>query len=379
MAEDFTMQAPRAAQATGDAFSGNLAQMVETLQLPESSLPECDGLFRQLTHGEKVDRYSTVFVRLFQTAGGLGNPLLVAPAPDSVGTAASTTQNPTYEFFFTGLNDSSNTGGHLYSNPPPTGGLIPGEGSPFTLSQADTDGLKATTTNVVGANLTSDERVDFFTAAVQLKFTGLYTAVDNPNPTPGLDGLVIRQSPAFADREAGSYIRRILRMLFRHATLRIVREGAQFSKQTLDYRLGPIGDYPAYNEFYGNGAISAGTPVPFAFKQLPLPLLMGRAPKLVNQNRFRIFLDIDSLFNIESDSTNPIPAGLSSAALLAAFDNSLFVGIRLDIIGGMICIDSSGRPTRKISGQGDVGALRAFESLSDSDKAAALRKAGIIG
>jgi hypothetical protein len=325
-----------------------------------------------------------VFVRFAQVVGGLGQPLLVAPAPDSVGTSASTTQNPTYEFFFTGLNDSSNTGGHLYSNPPPgagagTGGLIPGEGSPFTLSQADTDGLKATTTNVVGANLTSDERVDFFTAAVQLKVTGLYTAVDNPNNSPGLDGLVIRQSPAFADREAGSYIRRILRMLFRHATLRIVREGAQFSKQTLDYRLGPIGDYPAYNEFYGNGAISAGTPVPFAFKQLPLPLLMGRAPKLVNQNRFRIFLDIDSLFNIESDAANPIPASLSSASLLAAFDNSLFVGIRLDIIGGMICIDSSGRPTRKISGQGDVGALRAFEGLSDADKAAALRKAGIIG
>lgn len=380
MAEDFTMQAPRAAQATGDAFSGNLAQMVETLQLPESSLPECDGLFRQLTHGEKVDRYSTVFVRLSAGAAA-GTNLKVAPAPDQTGLAASTTLNPTYEFFFTGLNDSSNTGGHLYSNPPPStagdGGLIPGEGSPFTLSQADTDGLKATTTNVIGANLTSDERVDFFTAAVQLKFTGLYTAVDNGDP--GLDGVVIRQSPAFADREAGSYIRRILRMMYRHATLRIVREGAQFSKQTLDYRLGPIGDYPSYNEFYGYGSTSAGSPVPFAFKQLPLPLLMGRAPKLVNQNRFRIFLDIDSIFTIESDSANPVPGALSSAALLAAFDNSLFVGIRLDIIGGMICIDSSGRPTRKLAGHGDVGALRAFESLSDADKAAALRKAGIIG
>ena len=45
----------------------------------------------------------------------------------------------------------------------------------------------------------------------------------------------------------------------------------------------------------------------------------------------------------------------------------------------MICIDSSGRPTRKIAGHGDVSALRAFEGLSDADKAAALRRAGIIG
>jgi hypothetical protein len=383
MADDYTMQAPRAAQATGDIFAGNLAQMVETLQLPESSLPECDGLFRQLTHGEKVDRYSTVFVR-FVAGGAAGVDLALAPAPDSSGAAASTTLNPTYEFFFTGLNDSSNTGGHLYSDAPSAvGNLLPGEGCPWPLSQSDTDGLKATTTNVIGANLTSDERVDFFTAAVQVKFAGLYTALLATSlPTPinvaGLDGPIVRVSPAFADREAGSYIRRILRLLFRHATLRIVREGAQFSKQTLDYRLGAIGDYPAYNEFYGNGAISTGTPVPFAFKQLPLPLLMGRAPKLVNQNRFRIFLDIDSRFAVESDSANPVPGALSSAALATAFDNSLFVGIRLDIIGGMVCIDSSGRPTRKIAGHGDVTALRAFESLSDADKAAALRKAGIL-
>ena len=382
MADDFTMQAPRAAQATGDIFAGNLAQMVETLQLPESSLPECDGLFRQLTHGEKVDRYSTVFVR-FSAGAAAGTSLTLAPAPDSSGAAASTTLNPTYEFFFTGLNDSSNTGGHLYSDAPVAGNLLPGEGCPWPLSQADTDGLKATTTNVIGANLTSDERVDFFTAAVQVKFAGLYTAalvsaLPAPLNVAGFDGTIIRESPAFADREAGSYIRRILRLLFRHATLRIVREGAQFSKQTLDYRLGPIGDYPAYNEFYGNGAISPGTPVPFAFKQLPLPLLMGRAPKLVNQNRFRIFLDLDSRFTVENDAANPVPGALSSAALAAAFDNSLFVGVRLDIIGGMVCIDSSGRPTRKIAGHGDVTALRAFESLSDADKAAALRKAGIL-
>lgn len=375
MAEEFTMQAPRAAQATGDAFSGNLAQMVETLQLPESSLPECDGLFRQLTHGEKVDRYSTVFVR-FEAGLNAGTNLSVAPAPDSSGTNASTVLCPTYEFFFTGLNDSSNTGGHLYSDAPAAGSLLPGEGAPFPLSQADTDGLKATTTNVVGANLTSDERVDFFTAAVQVKFAGLYTA---ETAASSLDGTVVRRSPAFADRDAGSYIRRILRLMFRHSTLRIVREGAQFSKQTLDYRLGPIGDYPAYNEFYGNGAISTGTPVPFAFKQLPLPILMGRAPKLVNQNRFRIFLDIDSRFVVENDSANQVPGGLSGALANSNFDNSLFVGIRLDIIGGMICIDSTGRPTRKIAGMGDVSAVRAFDSLSDADKAAALRRAGIIG
>jgi hypothetical protein len=375
MADDYTMQAPRAAQATGDIFAGNLAQMVETLQLPESSLPECDGLFRQLTHGEKVDRYSTVFVR-FAATFAPGSDLVLAPAPDSSGTAASTTLNPTYEFFFNGLNDSSNTGGHLYSNPPVVNGtsVLPGEGCPWPLSQADTDGLKATTTNVIGANLTSDERVDFFAAAVQVKFAGLYSAV---GAVPALDGSIIRQSPAFADRDAGAYIRRVLRLLFRHATLRIVREGAQFSKQTLDYRLGSIGDYPAYNEFQGSGAISAGTPVPFAFKQLPLPLLMGRAPKLVNQNRFRIFLDIDSRFAVENDSANPVPGNLSPA-LGGDFGDSLFVGIRLDIIGGMICIDSSGRPTRKIAGHGDVAALRAFESLSDDDKAAALRKAGIL-
>ena len=373
MADDYTMQAPRAAQATGDIFAGNLAQMVETLQLPESSLPECDGLFRQLTHGEKVDRYSTVFVR-FTAGASAGTSLSLAPAPDASGAAASTTLNPTYEFFFTGLNDSSNTGGHLYSDAPAANSLLPGEGAPFPLSQADTDGLKATTTNVIGANLTSDERVDFFTAAVQVKFAGLYTA---ETAASALDGTVVRQSPAFADREAGSYIRRILRLLFRHATLRIVREGAQFSKQTLDYRLGPIGDYPAYNEFYGNGAISPGTPVPFAFKQLPLPLLMGRAPKLVNQNRFRVFLDMDSRFIVQNDSANAVPGGLSGA-LAGAFVNSLFVGVRLDVIGGMVCIDSSGRPTRKIAGHGDVTALRAFESLSDGDKAAALRKAGIL-
>ena len=374
MADDYTMQAPRAAQATGDIFAGNLAQVVETLQLPDTSLPECDGLFRQLTHGEKVDRYSTVFVRF--TADDLpGADLTVAPAPNANGSAASTTLNPTYEFFFTGLNDSSNTGGHLYSDAPAVnGGLLPGEGCPWPLSQADTDGLKATATDVLGANLTSDERVDFFAAALQVKFAGLYTA---ESAVAALDGNFVRESPAFADRAAGSYIRRILRLLFRHATLRIVREGALFSKQTLDYRLGPIGDYPAYNEFMGDGAMSSGTPVPFAFKQLPLPLLTGRAPKLVNQNRFRFFLDIDSRFVVQNDSANAVPGGLSGT-LDPAFQNSLFVGVRLDLIGGMVCIDSGGRPTRKIAGMGDAAALRAFESMSDADKAAALSKAGIL-
>ena len=374
MADDYTMQAPRAAQATGDIFAGNLAQVVETLQLPDTSLPECDGLFRQLTHGEKVDRYSTVFVR-FSAGAAAGTSLTLAPAPNANGSAASTTLNPTYEFFFTGLNDSSNTGGHLYSNPPAVnGGLLPGEGCPWPLSQADTDGLKATATDVLGANLTSDERVDFFAAAVQVKFAGLYTAQSD---VAALDGNFVRESPAFADRAAGSYIRRILRLLFRHATLRIVREGSLFSKQTLDYRLGSIGDYPAYNEFMGDGAMSSGTPVPFAFKQLPLPLLTGRAPKLVNQNRFRFFLDIDSRFVVQNDSANAVPGGLSGQ-LDPAFQNSLFVGVRLDLIGGMICIDSTGRPTRKIAGMGDAAALRAFESMSDADKAAALRKAGIL-
>ena len=364
MADEFTMQTARASQDTGSCFNGNLSQVVDTLQLPETSLPECDGLFRQLTHGEKVDRYSTVFVR-FTAGAAAGSDLLVAPAPDSTGAAASTTLNPTYEFFFTGLNDSTNTGGHLYSDAPAANELLPGEGAPWPLSQADTDGLKATSTNVVGANLTSDERVDFYVAALQVKFAGLYTA---ETVASGLDGTVIRESPAFADREVGSYIRRILRLLFRHATLRIVREGAQFSKQTLDYRLGPIGDYPAYNEFYGNGAISAGSPVPFAFKQLPLPILMGRAPKLVNQNRFRIFLDIDSRFQVENDTSNQVPGALSGA-LAGAFANSLFVGIRLDIIGGMICIDSQGRPTRKVGGQGSLDILRKFQQLSDSEQA----------
>ena len=374
MADDYTMQSPRAAQATGDAFAGNLAQVIETLQLPDTSLPECDGLFRQLTHGEKVDRYSTVFVRF--TADDLpGADLTVAPAPNATGSAASTTLNPTYEFFFNGLNDSLDTGGHLYSDPPVlNGGLLPGEGCPWPLSQADTDGLRATATDLLGANLTSDERVDFFAAAVQVKFAGLYTA---ESAVAALDGNFVRESPAFADRVAGSYIRRILRLLFRHATLRIVREGALFSKQTLDYRLGSIGDYPAYNEFMGDGATSAGTPVPFAFKQLPLPLLTGRAPKLVNQNRFRFFLDIDSRFIVQNDSANPVPGGLSGT-LDPAFQNSLFVGVRLDLIGGMICIDGAGRPTRKIAGMGDAAALRAFESMSDADKAAALAKAGIL-
>lgn len=367
------MQSPRVAQAAGDAFSGNLAQVIETLQLPESSLPECDALFRQLTHAEKVDRYSTVFVRM-EAGAAAGVSLLVAPAPNATGTAPSTTQNPTYEFFFTGLNDSADSGGALFSTPPlplNAGNLLPGEGCPWPLSSSDTDGLRATDANVNGANLTSDERVDFFAAAVQVKFTGIYTAVSGNQP-----GGIVRQSPAFADREAGAYTRRILRMMFRHASLRFVREGEKFSKQTLDYRLGPIGDYPAYNEFKGSGSTSSGTAVPFAFKQIPLPLLTGRAPKLVNQNRFRFFLDIDSLFSIESDVTNPVPGNMSFSI---SFNDSLFVGLRLDLIGGMICIDESGRPTRKVAGVGDVAALRAFESLSDTDKAAALRSAGIIG
>lgn len=369
MSDEYTMQQARASQDAASCFNGNLSQIVETLQLPESSLPECDGLFRELTHGEKVDRYSTVFVR-FTAGQAAGSDLLVAPAPDTAGTAASGTLNPTYEFFFTGLNDSSTTGGHLYSDAPAANALLPGEGAPWPLSQSDTDGLKATTTNVVGANLTSDERVDFYIAALQIKFAGLYTA---ETVAAGLDGTVVRQSPAWSDREAGAYLRRILRLLFRHATIRIVREGAQFSKQTLDYRLGPIGDYPAYNEFYGDGAISSGTPVPFAFKQLPLPLLMGRAPKLVNQNRYRIFLDIDSRFVVENDATNQVPGGLSGA-LAGAFANSLFVGVRIDIIGGMICIDSTGRPSRKLRGQGSMEAVRAFQAMSDADKQAFLSR-----
>ena len=336
-----------------------------------TSLPQCDELFRSMTHAEKVDRYSTVYVRW--TAGvNAGSDLITAASPDSSGAVAGAT-NAIYEFFNNGLlgNNGNSSSPHLYSIAPVAAGLLPGEGSPWKLSEADTDGVVAVTTNGSnqGANLTTNEWTDFFASALQITFTGYYTA---ESAADALDGTVVRRSPAFVTREAGSYDLRMIQMMFRHITLRIERNVNGFVQNNAQYRMGSTGDYPGFNEFYGQGSTSAGTPFPFAFKQLPLPLLTGRAPKLVADNRFRFFLDIDSRLVVENDSTNAVPGALSVSVFNAQnpFANSMFMGVRLTLIGGMICIDKDGNPT-KIVDRGEGGDMPAwFKNMSSADQAA---------
>lgn len=343
MEQDVVMQEARSYQQCDQTFSGNLQATIKYLQLPESSVAACDRLFRNFFHGEKVDRYSTVFVRFERDANG---NLYVAEAPSDDGTAINGGA-PTYEWFANGLKPGSKgQTDHLYSAPPATPGtsVIPGEGSPWLLSKSDTDGLDAVDTRERGADLTSNQLVDFFVSSVGVEFVGVFEAVPNPmaNPT---DGSIAREPAAWAYREQGAYKRRIQEYLQRHATVRIAREGEKFAKNGLDYNLGPIGDWTAYSEFFGGGNTSSGQPMMYALKLLPLPLLTGRAPKLVTSNRFRFLLDIDSVGVIDSDPVNPVPAALSPALGQASpFNDSIFVGIRLKLTGGMICVDANGNP-----------------------------------
>ena len=141
--ESLIMQTGRAYQVCGDAFNGNLNATIDYLQLPDSSVANCDKLFRQFFHGEKVDRYATVYVRFARDAGT--GALYVAQAPTEDGSNI-TGGAPTYEFFATGLQpNAKGQTDHLYSIPATTPGttLIPGEGSPWQLSKSDTDGLDA--------------------------------------------------------------------------------------------------------------------------------------------------------------------------------------------------------------------------------------------
>ncbi len=349
MSDSLIMQTGRAYQVCGDAFNGNLQATIDYLQLPDSSVANCDKLFRQFFHGEKVDRYATVYVRFARDANGA---LYVAEAPNESGVGI-TSGAPTYEFFANGLRPGAKgQTDHLYSVAPATPGttLIPGEGSPWVLSKSDTDGLDAVDTRTTGADLTSSETVDFFVSSVGFEMVGIYEAVANPmaNPT---DGTIARQRSAWAYREQGAYAKRIAEYLIRHATARIAREGEIFSQNGLDYNLGPVGDWTSYAEFFGGGNTSGGQPVPYALKLLPLPLLTGRAPKLVNSNRFRFLLDIDSIGVIDSDAVNPIPAALSSGINgQSPFANSIFVGVRIKLTGGMICIGKDGKPLKQLSG-----------------------------
>lgn len=346
--DSLIMQTGRAYQVSGDAFNGNLNATIDYLQLPDSSVANCDKLFRQFFHGEKVDRYSTVYVRFALS----GTSLYVAQAPSQDGSAIAA-GTPTYEFFNTGLRPGpKGQTDHLYSAPPSTPGatLIPGEGSPWVLSKSDTDGLDAVDNRSQGADLTSSEQVDFFISSVGFEMVGIYEAVTNPMASP-TDGTIARQRSAWAYREQGAYAKRIAEYLIRHATGRIARQGELFAQNGQDYNLGPIGDWTSYAEFFGGGNSSGGQPVPYALKLLPLPLLAGRAPKLVNANRFRFLLDVDSVGVIDSDAVNPIPAALSSGISgQSPFVNSIFVGVRLKLTGGMICIDKSGKPLKQLSG-----------------------------
>lgn len=348
--DSLIMQTGRAYQVCGDAFNGNLNATIDYLQLPDSSVANCDKLFRQFFHGEKVDRYSTVYVRFALN----GTSLYVAQAPSQDGSAIAAGA-PTYEFFNTGLRPGpKGQTDHLYSAPPSTPGttLIPGEGSPWVLSKSDTDGLDAVDNRSQGADLTSSEQVDFFISSVGFEMVGIYEAVTNPMASP-TDGTIARQRSAWAYREQGAYAKRIAEYLIRHATGRIARQGELFAQNGQDYNLGPIGDWTSYAEFFGGGNSSGGQPVPYALKLLPLPLLAGRAPKLVNANRFRFLLDVDSVGVIDSDAVNPIPAALSSGISgQSPFVNSIFVGVRLKLTGGMICIDKSGKPLKQLSGVG---------------------------
>ena len=53
----------------------------------------------------------------------------------------------------------------------------------------------------------------------------------------------------------------------------------------------------------------------------------------------------DSVGVIDSDPVNPVPAALSPALGQASpFNDSIFVGIRLKLTGGMICVDANGNP-----------------------------------
>lgn len=369
--ESLIMQTGRAYQVCGDAFNGNLNATIDYLQLPDSSVANCDKLFRQFFHGEKVDRYATVYVRFARDAAT--GALYVAQAPTEDGSNIASGA-PTYEFFATGLQpNSKGQTDHLYSIAAATPGttLIPGEGSPWQLSKSDTDGLDAVDTRAKGADLTSNERVDFFISSVGFEMVGIYEAVANPMANPS-DGAIARQRSAWAYREQGAYAKRIAEYLIRHATGRIAREGEVFSKNGLDYLLGPLGDWTSYAEFFGGGNSSGGQPVPYALKLLPLPLLSGRAPKLVSSNRFRFLLDVDSVGVIDSDAVNPVPATLSSGISgQSPFVNSIFVGVRMKITGGMICIDKEGKPIKQLSGTAiDPEVMAKIANLSPEELAA---------
>lgn len=361
--DSLIMQTGRAYQVCGDAFNGNLNATIDYLQLPDSSVATCDKLFRQFFHGEKVDRYSTVYVRFARDAATGALYVAQAPTQDGSNIVAGA---PTYEFFSTGLRPGpKGQTDHLYSVGPTTPGttLIPGEGSPWVLSKSDTDGLDAVDNRTQGADLTSSEQVDFFISSMGFEMVGVYEAVANPmaNPT---DGSIARQRSAWAYREQGAYAKRIAEYLIRHATGRIARQGELFAQNGQDYNLGPIGDWTSYAEFFGGGNSSGGQPVPYALKLLPLPLLAGRAPKLINSNRFRFLLDVDSVGVIDSDAVNPVPAALSSGISgQSPFTNSIFVGVRVKLTGGMICIDKDGKPVKQLTGFGltpeQLAAMRA--------------------
>lgn len=345
MEADLTMQTARSFQECDQSFSGNLQATIKYLQLPESSIAACDRLFRNFFHGEKVDRYSTVFVRFQRDA--VTGALYLASGPNDAGDGINSGA-PTYEWFAHGLRPGSKgQTDHLYSVGPTTPGttVIPGEGSPWVLSKSDTDGLDAVDTREAGADLTSNQLVDFFVSAVGVEWVGIFEAISNPMANPS-DGTIARQRSAWAIRDQGAYTRRVQEYLARHATIRIAREGEKFAKNGLDYNLGACADWTSYAEFFGGGNVSGGQPMMYALKLLPLPLLTGRAPKLVTSNRFRFLLDVDSVGVIDSDPVNPIPGGLSPALGQASpFAESVFVGLRLKLTGGMICVNEQGVPT----------------------------------
>jgi hypothetical protein len=345
MESDLVMQTARSYQECDQTFSGNLQATIKYLQLPESSIAACDRLFRNFFHGEKVDRYSTVFVRFELDANG---NLFLAAGPNESG-AGVNGGAPTYEWFANGLRPGSKgQTDHLYSAPPAVPGtsVLPGEGSPWVLSKSDTDGLDSVDTREGGAELTSNQLVDFFVSAVGVEWVGIFEAVPNPMGGSASDGTIARQRSAWAIRDQGAYTRRIQEYLARHATIRIAREGEKFSKNGLDYNLGACADWTAYSEFFGGGNVAGGQPMMYALKLLPLPILAGRAPKLVTSNRFRFLLDVDSVGVIDSDPVNPIPGSLSPAISQSSpFRNSIFVGLRLKLTGGMICVDQNGVPT----------------------------------
>lgn len=366
MSDNITQRSMQIDEVTAGCIPGGIRDAVSKVARqivnPDSAAAVCDPLFRKSLYAELIERTSVIWLAFVSsTPAAAGGDLVLTPN-------VVNGQLITPEFFKNGIAYPKGAADPLATSVAPTlGTLLPGEGSPWALTFADTDGLTQSTppsnSYDFDADLVAEENQDFAAFGMSIEPAGVYTAEAGSGA-----GTVRRRLDPFFDLSDSPYAARLYRAVYENVALRM-----QFVEggDTRNYRMGaPIG-WPSYTGFFGQGGIvNNGQMQSFMFKDWAFGMQMCKRPRLTGNSRVRIFADLPAQVNVPNNAAVPVPANLSDIGQTVTLRGYTFVGLRIRLFGSSMCVSSA-------TGQSTEVAQNDMQAIIDRAVAQALRAAGV--